>query len=275
MVVAHVAEVGVPGGRVSFVEVGDPGGRTVVALSGLSDGLAPVTDERARDALPELPEKLRALRLLVFSYREDMPPSITTELLAADMASAIEQVCDPPVALTGHSMGGMVAQHVVAERPDLVDRLLLSATTARAGEQLRAVLDRWDGLVTSQRFRAFYRDAIDTSFTGAGRWRRRLLLRLGQAPDASDRIDRHLALSNACRQHDSRHVLDRIACPTLVLAGELDPVVPLAATSQLARALPDARFASFPGMAHGFPEQAWQRYVRTLVDFVATERTEA
>jgi hypothetical protein len=39
----------------------------------------------------------------------------------------------------------MVAQHLAADRPDLVAGLLLSATCARADEGLRAVLARWDG----------------------------------------------------------------------------------------------------------------------------------
>lgn len=273
MVDARVDEVRVSAGMLSYVALGDPSGRTVVALSGLSDGLAPVTDDHARQALPQLPAQLRSLRFLVFSYRDRLGPVTTTEELATDVADAIEQVCEPPVAVTGHSMGGMVAQHLAATRPDLVERLVLSATTACAGPQLRAVTERWDRLVTAGRWRAFYRDAIDTSFTGSDRVRRRLLLRLGSAPEAEDRVERHLALSAACRGHDSTTVLGDILCPTLVLAGELDPVIPVPSSRALAEAIPDATFEIFPGVGHGFPEQLWRRYIDRLVSFVTAERT--
>ena len=273
MVDARVDEVVVSAGTVPYIELGDPAGPTVVALSGLSDGLAPVTDDRARRALPELPRPLQAFRLVVVSYRSPLPPELTTATLAVDVAETIETICQPPVAVTGHSMGGMVAQHLAASRPDLVSRVVLSATSATAGDHLREVVNRWDRFVTAGRWRAFYRDAIDTSYTGPERWKRRLLLRLGDAPDASDRVQRHLALSSACRTHDASGALARISCPALVLAGELDPVVPVAESRRLADALPQAGFELFAGMAHGFPEQGWRRYVARLSGFVAGERT--
>ena len=48
---------------------------------------------------------------------------------------------------------------------------------------------------------------------------------------------------------------DRIECPVLILAGELDPVAPAAAV-RLADMLPGARVEVLPGIGHGVFRQA-------------------
>lgn len=275
MVRADVERFELADARLAYLDLGDPGGRPVVALSGLSDGLAPVTDPRSREALPELPESLRRFRFVIVSYRDELPPSPSTRDLAADVAALIRSSFSGPVAVTGHSMGGMVAQHLAADHPGLVDRMLLSATAARAGHSLRSVVDRWERLVTDHRWRDFYRDAIVTSFTGSEQFRRRLLLRFGPAPAAPERVERHRALSDACRKHDATARLDDIRCPVLVLGADRDPIIPLAECRRLAEAIPQARLEVFEGVAHGFPEQVWRRYVRELVGFLSAERTDA
>jgi pimeloyl-ACP methyl ester carboxylesterase len=46
---------------------------------------------------------------------------------------------------------------------------------------------------------------------------------------------------------DARPWLTSLACPTFVLTGSWDPVVPASAGRELARSIPDARLCSLPG----------------------------
>jgi pimeloyl-ACP methyl ester carboxylesterase len=60
----------------------------------------------------------------------------TIEATAHDAASFIDALGLTRVDILGHSMGGLVAQRVVLDRPDLVRRLVLVGTGPRGGERI-------------------------------------------------------------------------------------------------------------------------------------------
>lgn len=264
------------GARLTWIELGDPTGAPLVLVPGLSDGLAPLWDERARAALPPVPRELRRFRVLMVSHRTPVEVGVTTTDLAGDLAAFLDAELDRPAVVSGHSMGAMVATHLAAGRPELVERLVLSAGVPAADDPLCEVIDAWDELIRAGRWRAFYRAAIRASFTGTDRRRRLLFLRMGSAPALDEHVDRHLALSHACRTHDATDVLGRIEAPALVLAGGADPLTRPERAAELAEAIADARLLVLPGLAHGFPEQAGKRYVRHLAGFLdAADRSPA
>lgn len=242
-----------------WIELGDPSGPTVVALPGLSDGLLPLSEPRARRLATSAPMDRIPFRVLALSHRHPVSVGTTTRDLADDAAAFVDQVVGEPVVVTGHSMGGMVAQWLAARRPDLVDRLVLTASLARPDSGFRDTLERWQQLVEAGRWRAFAADANAVSYTGSELLRRRLLLRLTRPRPAPHLVPRHRALTRACLDHDARQVLGRIACPTLVMAGTHDPVVAVSSSRALADGIEGARFVALDGLAHGFPEQSPDR----------------
>lgn len=256
------------GARLPWLEFGNPDGFPLVAMPGLTDGLAPISESAAALAILEPPPAFRHFRTIALSFRHPVPAGATTEHLAGDLASFLEHVIGRPAVVSGHSMGGMVAQHVAAQRPDLVCGLLLSATAAYADGALVAGLERWERLLQAGDWRGFYRDAVDTSYTGGDRLRRRLLQRLTPTPELPHLLDRHLTLSAAARDHDAREVLGDIAAPTIVMAGEEDPLVLPARSRELAEGLRQGRYQEFPRVAHGFPEQVRDEYTAEVVSFV-------
>ena len=68
---------------------------------------------------------------------------------------------------------------------------------------------------------------------------------------------------------DLREDAGAVTAPTLVLAGELDVVVPASAMQRLADALPNAHYHEFAGVGH-FPEvEAAEALSSTLGTFLA------
>lgn len=252
--------------RLPFVRLGGTAGPTMVVLPGLSDGLLPLSEDRARDALRSfrpLPFQIRMV-----SYRDPLDDAVSTEELAADVVAFIDGHVGAPVVVTGHSMGGLVAQHVASTRPDLVTRLVLTATLAAPVTAFARRIERWDDLVARGHWRDFYRDAVAASYTGSELLKRRVALRVLGAKPVPHRVGRHHSLAQACLAHDSRDALSNITPPTLVMAGERDPVVPPAASRSLADALPDARFVVLDHASHGFPEQYPHRTYREVARFL-------
>ena len=256
------------GARLPWLEFGPRGGLALVAMPGLTDGLAPISESAAALSVLQPPANFRPYRVIALSFRHPVRDGASTRDLARDLTAFLEEQVGRPAIVSGHSMGGMVAQHVAAERPDLVAGLILSATAAYADEALDRGLQRWETLLRAGDWRGFYRDAIDTSYTAGARLRRRLLQRLTPTPELPELLDRHLALSAAARAHDARPDLGRICAPTVVMAGEHDPLVRPQRSRELAEALPEAEFRLFPQLSHGFPEQARERYSDEVVAFV-------
>jgi pimeloyl-ACP methyl ester carboxylesterase len=260
--------------RFPIVSFGDGGGRPVLLLPGLTDGLAPLSDPEARAQLAAPPAALLdGHRVHVVSHRFPAVAPLTTRTLALDAATLLGDLTDQPAIVVGHSMGGMVAMHLAADRPDLVDRLVLSCTVGRADDGFRGVLARWETLVRAERWREFYVDAIDSSYTGSDRLRRRVAQRVLplRTPDPALR-DRHLVLSQACAGHD---VLDRLAdldVPALVLAGARDEVTAAQHARRIGYVLPGAIVEVWDGLGHGLPEQAAGRFGRRLHRFLEEGR---
>jgi pimeloyl-ACP methyl ester carboxylesterase len=255
--------------HVPYLEIGDHRGPPVVLLPGLSDGLAPITRASARRTYTDVPLPLERIRGIVVSHRSTVTSEVTTRQLAEDIGSVLEVVLDEPAVVVAHSMGGMVAQHLAADRPELVSGLVLTASSARPDDAVRDVLARWDALLIAHRFEAFARDAVATSFTGAVRRDRERLLALDPPPPPPTAlIPRHLALSRACATHDAVGRLATIEHPALVVAGADDEVIPSRQSEALAAGLAQARFVGLDGVGHGFPEQDRQRYMDHVVPFV-------
>jgi proline iminopeptidase len=64
--------------------------------------------------------------------------------------------------------------------------------------------------------------------------------------------------------------LGRIRCPTLVMGGEDDPIMPIACQEEIAAALPPhlTRFERFPGCGHGVLADAPERAMALIRDFI-------
>jgi pimeloyl-ACP methyl ester carboxylesterase len=256
--------------RVPRITFGARDGRPVLLLPGLTDGLAPITDPRSREQLADPPLDLLDRHLVhVVSHRFPAAPPLTTRILALDAANLLEQVADRPAVIVGHSMGAMVAQHLAADRPELVDRLVLSCTVGRADDGFRAVLARWEVLVRAGRWRDFFADAIDRSYTGSDRLRRRVAQRVLEVEALGDELrDRHLALSEACASHDALDRLGVVDAPALILAGARDEVTAAHHAEELGGALPNATVEIWDGYGHGLPEQARERFARRVRAFL-------
>ena len=64
--------------------------------------------------------------------------------------------------------------------------------------------------------------------------------------------------------------LGRIQCPTLVMGGEEDPMIPIVCQEEIAAALPPqlVRFERFPGCGHGVVNDAPERAMALIRQFI-------
>ncbi|MFG6412416.1 alpha/beta fold hydrolase [Roseateles sp. DC23W] len=215
--------------------------------------------------LPNIP-----LAALLHTLRLPIRPPYQLADLARDAVGVLDALGIDRAHVCGASMGGMVAQHLGFAHAQRVKSLTLMMTSSghrslpkeslkvrrvllsrpRPGatpeQQLANILDhfvRLYGVIGSPGFPtapAALRERIAQGVKRAYR------------PQAAAR---QLVAIAADRHRAER--LPRITAPTLVLHGEGDALIPVAAAHDLARRIAGAQLKIIPGWGHDLPEPLW------------------
>ncbi len=172
--------------------------------------------------------------------------------LAQSCAALIESLQCGAVTLVGHSMGGMVAQEVVARRPELVSKLVLCGTTPSFGKpdgqwQSEFIAQRTAPLDAGKSM-ADLAEILVPQMVGPGSLPEGLRLAthcMSLVPPATYR-----RALQALVTFDRRASLPLIRVPTLVLAGEHDRNAPPAAMKKMAGAIPHSTYLEMRGVGH-------------------------
>ena len=174
--------------------------------------------------------------------------------LAAVVVSLLDELELGEVDVLGYSFGGGLAQELARRAPERVRRLILCATAPGLGGvppwPYPALL-----LASPARYYHPWAFRFEVPRIAGGRTRREPALlerqaaaRLGRPPDPLGYAFQLYAISG----WTSLPWLHRIVQPTLILAGDEDPIVPLANARLMARRMPAARLRVVRGGGHLF-----------------------
>ena len=243
-----------PGGAMDYIRFGR-GPRRMVMIPGVGDGLKTVKGMALPFAL--LYRRLaRDFTVYVFSHRVSLAPGMTTRDMAADQGMAMDALGLGSAAVVGVSQGGMIAQWLAVDRPELVERLVLVVTLSRPNPTVRDVTARWQDMARRGDFRGILLDTAERSYSAQRLRRERLTYRLLGGIGKPKSFERFMIQSEACVTHDAYAVLDRIACPTLVIGGTDDRIVTAEASAEIADRIPDCKRFMYDGLGHGLYEEA-------------------
>ena len=186
------------------------------------------------------------------------------EKVAASIQKWIEDkgYCKPDqsiadvAAVMGVSQGGMIAQYFAADYPDMTEALILAVTAPYANETAKERVERWLELTEQGDHKGLMIDTAEHSYSEAYLRRYRKAYPLLGAVGRPKSYERFLANARAILAFDARDVLDKIACPTLILGGEEDRIVGAEASRELHRAIAPSELFLYPGLGHAAYEEA-------------------
>jgi pimeloyl-ACP methyl ester carboxylesterase len=200
----------------------------------------------------------------------------TIEAMAKDAVAFIRALGLEQVDLFGFSMGGMIAQVIAADKPQLVRRLILAGTGPAGGEGITKVtriahLDTLRGLLSLQDPKQFL------FFTRTPEGHRAGKAFLARLKERSENRDGAISLRSYGAQLKAIHRwgkqppvdLSVIRQPVLVANGESDRMVPTTNSVDLAQRLPDADLVVYPDAGHGGIFQFHGQFVDKALEFLA------
>lgn len=240
------------------------GEKILVMIPGLGDGLRTVKG-LARPLSLSYRELAADFTVYMFSRRADGAAQTTREM-AADLGRALERLGTGPVCLLGVSLGGMIAQYLAVDHPQLTERLVLAVTAAHVNDVTRQVVGYWTELAKAGDYRALMLDTAEKSYTPARARLYRAVYRLPLLPGKPGSFDRFLGQAAAVTSHDATDELPSIDRPTLIIGGSEDAIVTAEASRELSRLIPGSRLYIYEGLGHAAYEEAGD-FNRRLLDF--------
>jgi pimeloyl-[acyl-carrier protein] methyl ester esterase len=211
----------------------------------------------------------QAVDLPGYRGRESVEP-YTIDALAHCVADAAPRRC----AVLGWSLGALVALVWAAEAPEQVGKLVIVAGTPCFAQRedwphgiAPAVLRSFACELASDRERTLRRFVALQAHgdENARDVARALDGASAQASSYEDVLDRGLSI---LRETDLRPRLKEVFQPVLVMHGEQDEVVPIAAAEYLVANLPNARLETLSGASHAPFVSAPARVTERILDFL-------
>jgi pimeloyl-ACP methyl ester carboxylesterase len=282
---------GASGASLYVESLGPPGAPVIVLTHGW--GLDSTIWERAK---AELSTRYRIVTWDLPGLGRSRQPkngALTLDRLAADLATIVELSRNGPVVLVGHSIGGMTIQTLARLRPDLFGAtvagvILLNTTHTNPLKTMifsgLAQALRWPVIEPAMRMAIWlwpvaWLGAWQSYLSGSAHLANRFgfgrYVTRGQLQHTTLLTTRNSpavqAKGNlAMFRWDATAALSHLACPTLVIGGDLDIVTKPSASETIAAAAPLARLQVVEGVNHmGFLERA-EVYNAAIARFAST-----
>ena len=231
------------------------GQKVLVMLPGLGDGLRTMKGT----ALPMAAMYrmfAKDFTVYAFSRRSLIPEGSTTRDMAGDVAAAMDVLGIKKAHIFGVSMGGMIAQHLAADFPEKIDKLILAVTCAGPNPIMVSAIEAWLDYARRGDHTALMDSNLQLIYSEEyyrkNKWTIPLIGKLTQPKS----YDRFFKQSQACLTHNSQDRLAAITAPTLVIGGEQDRVLGCAPSRDIAAAIPGARLKIYEQWGHGVYEEA-------------------
>jgi 3-oxoadipate enol-lactonase len=166
--------------------------------------------------------------------------------MAGDLLRLMGALKVDKVILVGHSMGGYVAESLLHQYPHKVSGLALVASRAKADSKEKIV----ERLRTAEQVLKSGVDAVTDSMLAKLTSKPSLQLELKKIMMEASPMGVAGSLRGIAEREDATAWLPKVIIPSLVVAGEIDQIVPLEESRSLAELIPDCELVIAKDCGH-------------------------
>ena len=197
--------------------------------------------------------------------------------MAADAAGLLDALGIESAHVVGASMGGMIAQGLAIEFPKKVHSLTSIMSTTGDPELPQPKAEAMSVLLSPQpntrdeaieRGVTVFRTIGSPGFAFDEAEVRRLATLSWERGANPNGVIRQLVAILASESR--KEALGSVRVPALVIHGKDDPLVPVEAGMETAKAIPDAKLLLIDGMGHDMPRPVWPQFVDAISALAAT-----
>ena len=266
--------VELPGASVNYVEIGE--GEPIVFVHGISGSW-----QNWLENLPHFGRGRRAIALDLPGFGASPMPSWPIDMPAYGrlLHDFCEKLGIEGATVVGNSMGGFIAVEAVTAAPGHFERLVLVSAAGIINTwnpEERALATAWAWKVFGPQYHRRSRFIVarprarELVFRPFVRYPARLRedLLLEQIESGLKQADGFGEALHAVIRHDIRERLAEIGIPTMVLWGQSDRVIPMAAALSYHRRIPHSRLEIFERTGHVPQLERPARFNAVLDDFL-------
>ena len=251
--------------EMDYISFGN-GNKYLIMLPGLGDGLSTV---RGMALVFSIMYRIYAkeFTVYVFSRKNHLQEGYSTREMARDHAEAMTVLGISKADVLGISQGGMIAQYLAIDYPDLVGKLILAVTSAKPNEIIKKAVGTWMEMAMQENYKDLLIDTAEKSYSEKylKKYRRfyPFIGRIGKPKS----FKRFLIQAASCLDHNAYTELNKIVCPTLIIGGNCDKIVGTTAASAMAEKISRSELFIYNGFGHAVYEEAKDFHTRVL-DFL-------
>lgn len=202
----------------------------------------------------------------LFDRITKFPQEYSVKQMAEDTALAMQKLNIKNAVIFGTSQGGMIAQSIAINHPELVSKLILASTASKINEKAKNIFDSWvlyaKTKPVQELISLFVSDVYSEEFCET--YKNALISILSDATE--EEISRFTIMSDACLGLSTYDELEKIKCPAFVLGSRQDKLFDMQTQTELAQKL-GAQTFFYDNLSHGFYDED-RHFVEKILDFV-------
>lgn len=180
---------------------------------------------------------LNDFTIYLFECKNNISQGYSIEEMASDTVAKMRELGIEKTSLFGVSKGGMMAQVIAGEYPEITEKVVMFSTCSRQNETSEKCLNRWISLAREKKYGILAREMIENLYTED------FVKKCGDVLvnfflDTSDEDARRFIIQcEASAKHNYYDKLKKIKCPALVLGAKYDSVLDPVGSKEIAEAL--------------------------------------
>lgn len=248
--------------HMDYISFGN-GKKVLIILPGLGDGLTTVKGTALPFAIGYRAYTAN-YKVYVFSRKNRLDEGYSTRDMAKDQVAAMNILGISKADIMGVSQGGMIAQYLAIDYPNLVNKLVLVVTLSKQNDTIEKVVSSMMEMAEHGDYKSLMIDTAEKSYSEQYLKKHRFLYQIFSRVGKPKNFSRFLIQANSCIHHNAYSELDKIVCQTLIVGGDSDKMVGANSSVEIAERIRNSELFIYEGLGHAAYEEAKDFNARVL-----------